>query len=222
MSEFEGSKIYYFKNVGNNPILGRGDPLRLFFNDAGISFEYIRVTFAEWPEMKQKLIQDGHRLPTLPYLLTKSGKFYGTTAPLLRYISKKLNKYIPKDPEEEYLADAYADLYLDWMSKWVEAFLSKESNAMSNYENEYCASQHANWNNILGDKKGPFIFGDEISYTDFLLYHQLNNDFGAKVNAEKYPRIAEFVKAIQNRSSLQKHFEVEKREFNEIQNEKNQ
>lgn len=146
----------------NIAILGRGDPLRLFFNDAGISFEYVRVTFAEWPEMKQKLIQDGHRMPTLPYLFTKENKFYGTTAPLLRYISKKLNKYIPKDPEEEYLADAYADLYLDWMSKWVEAFLSKESDAMSNYENEYCASQHANWNNILGDKKGPFIFGDEV------------------------------------------------------------
>jgi uncharacterized phage infection (PIP) family protein YhgE len=44
----------------------------------------------------------------------------------------------------------------------------------------------------------------------------LNNDNGAKVDASKYPRLAEFVKTVQNRPSLKEHFENEKKEKSEI------
>lgn len=143
-------------------ICGRGEPLRLLLNDAGIKFEYIRLTFSEWPSIKQKLIEDGCRIPTLPYLVTKSGKIYGATAPLLRLISKKLNKYIPKNAEDEYLADAYSDIYLDWMNKWVNVFISKDPKATNDYETTYRDNQQTNWENILSDKGGPYIFGGEV------------------------------------------------------------
>lgn len=143
-------------------ICGRGEPLRLLLNDAGVKFEYIKLAFSEWPSVKQKLIENGCRIPTLPYLVTKSGRFYGTTAPLLRLISKKLNKYIPKDTEDEYLADAYSDLYLDWMNKWVEVLVSKDPKIANHYETTYRDNQQTNWENILGDKSGPYILGEEV------------------------------------------------------------
>lgn len=144
-------------------IRGRGEPLRLLLDDADIKFEYIKLAYSEWPPIKQKLVEDGHRIPTLPYLVTKSGKFYAATAPLLRLISKKLNKYIPKDIEDEYLADAYSDIYLDWMSKWVNVyFVNKDPKVVAHYETTYRDNQQTNWENILSDKGGPYIFGEEV------------------------------------------------------------
>ncbi|EPB90632.1 hypothetical protein HMPREF1544_02542 [Mucor circinelloides 1006PhL] len=215
MSEFEGSKIYYFQSIDDNPICGRGEPLRLLFDDADMDFEYIRYTYDEWPAIKQKLILDGHRMPTLPYLITKENKFYGTTVPLIRFICKKLNKYIPKFAEDEYLADAYSDLYNDWMNKWAEVWLSEDPKVKNHYETTYCDAQLANWHNILGDRDGPYIFGDEISYTDFLLYQLLNHYNGANIDVNKYPHFDTFVKAIRSRPSLKRHFEIEKKEFSE-------
>lgn len=135
----------------------------MLLDDAGISYEYSRVLFNDWTATKQKTIDNGKRIHTLPVLVTKSGKFYGTTAPILRLISKKLNKYIPKDPEDEYLADAYSDIYLDWMTKWMEVFfIRRDPKVTQEYEVAYRVAQHKNWNNILGDRKGPYILGDEV------------------------------------------------------------
>lgn len=143
-------------------ICGRGEPLRLLFDDADLDFEYVRYTYDEWPAVKQKLILEGHHMPTLPYLITKEGKFYGTTVPLIRFICKKLNKYIPKFAEDNYLADAYSDLYNDWMSKWAEIWFSKDPKVKNYYETTYCDTQLENWHNILSDRDGPYIFGDEV------------------------------------------------------------
>lgn len=134
----------------------------MLFDDADMDFEYIRYTYDEWPAIKHKLILEGHRMPTLPYLITKENKFYGTTVPLIRFICKKLNKYIPKFAEDEYLADAYSDLYNDWMSKWAEVWLNEDPKVKNHYETAYCDAQLANWHNILGDRDGPYIFGDEV------------------------------------------------------------
>ncbi|GAN08955.1 glutathione S-transferase [Mucor ambiguus] len=216
MLEFEGSKIYYFQKIDDNPIYGRGEPLRLLFDDTDMDFEYIRYKYDEWPAVKQKLILEGHRMPTLPFLITKEGKFYGTSVPLIRFICKKLNKYIPKLTEDEYLADAYSDLYNDWMSKWAEIWLNSDPKVKEHYETTYCDTQLDNWHNILGDRDGPYVFGDKISYTDFLLYQLLNHYNGAQIDTNKYPRFDKFVKIIQSRPSLKKHFENEKKEFSEL------
>jgi hypothetical protein len=72
---------------------GRGDPVRLLFEDVGVDFEYKRIDFPDWPSTKQNLINKGDRVPTLPYLTTKTGNLYVHAAPLMRKISKELDKY---------------------------------------------------------------------------------------------------------------------------------
>lgn len=125
----------------------------------------------------------------------------------MRKISKELGKYIPiNDPEEEYLADAYSDLYLDWRTKWVDACIFQRQDAIDKYNDQIRPFQYANWNNILGDKGGPYVLGQEITYVDFMLYSMLRDDSQLKFDAEKYPNIAKFVKTFEARPSLVEYF----------------
>lgn len=56
----------------------------------------------------------------------------------------------------------------------------------------------------------------QISYTDFLLYQLLNHYNGAQIDVNRYPRFDTFVKTIQSRPSLKKHFETERKESSEL------
>lgn len=185
---------------------GRAEPVKLLLEDAGISFDYKRFEFSEWPAVKQSLIDSKNRVPTMPYVTTKSGEFFGRTAPLMRMISKDIGKYIPSSPEDEYLADAYSDVYLDWETKWLNAVFSSDKEELAKHETESRPALYSNWNDIFGDRNGPYIFGDEISYADFMVYTVIKDDYDAAVDAGKYPNIAKFIMALEARPTLKASF----------------
>lgn len=162
---------------------GRGEAVRLLLEDAGVNFGYERIELEKWPHIKKRLVEEGHYIPTLPYLITKSGKFYDRVTPLMKRISKGLGRYIPSNSDDEYLVDKYSDLYLDWRTKWVNCFYVKsgekdeetrgtnwiqcsyvesEVKEAKDKYNKELFTQYSNWNSILGDKGGPYVLGEEV------------------------------------------------------------
>ncbi|KAG0730854.1 hypothetical protein G6F29_014406 [Rhizopus arrhizus] len=63
---------------------------------------------------------------------------------------------------------------------------------------------------MLSLNKGPYVFGEKITYIDFLIYHVLDDDTKtivdieaeAQVDAETYPHVATFIEAFKNRPNL--------------------
>jgi glutathione S-transferase len=125
----------------------------------------------------------------------------------MRRVAKSLGKYIPTDLDDEYLADAYSDVILDWRSKWVDRYYVRTHD--SNIEEIYAKeldTEYANWEKILGDRNGPYIFGEEIIYVDFMFFSMMKEDTDFNARAKEFPNIDKFMKAFEARPTLQGKF----------------
>lgn len=183
-------------------IIGRGEYVRLLLQDAGVDFEYVRHTFPEWIQLKQKLLSENIRAPTMPFI-TIDGKYYGKTAPILRFISQKLNKYGGSDEDETQLLDVYTDMIMDWtMQLSASNWGSFTEAATKTYKDATRPQLYKTFNDILSDTKGPFLLGENISYADFAFYHILEDETEIKIDVEALPYIAVFVEAVANRPNL--------------------
>jgi glutathione S-transferase len=189
--------------------MGRGEYVRLLLEDAGVDFEYVRLSAAEWKEEKAKLLANKIRAPTMPYI-TIDGKYYGKTLPLLRLISHKLGKYGGRNEEEAHLVDAYTDIVMDWAGKWAEAlFGSNAEEALKTYKETTIPEFMNTFEDILSDTEGPYLLGQEISYADFALYHLLEDD-GSAIDASTHPRLTAFVQAIENRPNIKAYLATDR------------
>jgi glutathione S-transferase len=189
--------------------IGRGEYVRLLLEDAGLDFEYVRFSAADWKEEKSKLLANKIPDPTMPYL-TIDGKYYGKTVPLLRLISHKLNKYQGSNEEEAFLADAYCDIIMDWAGKWAVAmFENGKEDAIKTYKETTCADAINTFEAILSDTEGPYLLGKEVSYADFALYHLLEDD-GSVIEASAHPHLAAFVQAIENRPNIKAYLATDR------------
>lgn len=191
--------------------VGRGEYVRLLLEDAGVDFEYVKHTFAEWKDHKQQLVEQKIRHPTMPYI-TIDGKYYGKTAPLLRFISHKLNKYQGSNEDEVQLLDSYTDDIMDWVSRWAgSTFGSFNEVSIKTYKEETAPQFYKTFNDILSDTPGPFLLGEAITYPDFALYHIMEDDSNVTFNVKALPHLATFVEAIRNRPNLKTYFATDRK-----------
>lgn len=200
----------HIHNISLKDIIGRGEHVRLLLQDAGIEYEYIRHTFDEWKEHKQKLLEENVRDPTMPYIIM-DGKYYSKTTPLLRFLSRKLNKYEGSNDDEVQLLDAYADILMDWSTKWAcTTFGSFTEAAMKTYKEETGPKYYKTFNDILSDRPGPFLLGETITYPDFILYHVMEDDSNVTFDGKAFPHLNAFVDAIRNRPNLKTYLATER------------
>ncbi|CAO3691003.1 unnamed protein product [Rhizopus stolonifer] len=204
--ELKDLKLYYFSQVKDSSTLGRGEYIRLLLEDAGLDYEYVRLTFAQWGEKKVELSKQGIPGPTMPFI-TVGDKYYGKTAPIIRFIAKKLGKYNGVNDDEEQLLDAYADTVLDWAGKWAAAIFSGNEENIKTYEETHRVTAQSSVNSMLASTEGPYIFGEKITYVDFMIYHMADDDTKAVVDAKAYPHLHKLLEAIRSRPSLKKHFD---------------
>lgn len=187
---------------------GRGEYVRLLLEDAGIPYQYIRIPIPEWESgYKAKMIEEGIRSPTLPYI-TVNGQYYGKTFPLNRFIARTLGQYEGKTEADRHLVDSCADIINDWIVKWAHCtFHAYNEEEFQQYKEKYVIKQYKVWNDILSDRpQGRYILGEEISYADLALYHILEEDNEEMVfKSDKYPHIVALIEAIQNRPNIKKY-----------------
>ncbi|CAG7554631.1 unnamed protein product [Fusarium equiseti] len=192
------SVVYHYLAIGK---LGRGEPIKLFMKDAGIEFEerlYARDD--TWPATKEKLIKQGlsrnGQVPSLQY----KGHVLTNHIPILRYLSRDLGQYDGQTSEDKYLTDLVSDIYVDWRAQWVR-------NLKEGPRAEYKETITSQYYDLIGkyyaDREGPYLLGDEISYTDFAVYVSIDNDARTKTLPAKLPEsLLKFKAAFEARPKL--------------------
>ena len=91
---------------------GRGQVVRLMWEDAGIAYEDIRYTFEEYPVYKKSKIQEMNPNATIP-VIELNGKILTQSYAILRHFARQLGKYDGQTEEEKYWADAMCDVAID-------------------------------------------------------------------------------------------------------------
>ncbi|CAO3651024.1 unnamed protein product [Cunninghamella blakesleeana] len=123
----------------------------------------------------------------------------------MRFLGKKLGKYIGKNDEENYFLDTSADLVRDWLQTWLKIIReTDEEKLKEHFENE-TKKFLGIFNDIYGEHQGPYIFGQEITYPDFLVYHILDDD-KALGHLADYPNLQQFVNTFIQRPNLVSYF----------------
>ena len=91
---------------------GRGQVVRLLFEDTGIAYEDVRYTFEEMPEAKESKLKQMNPAMTVP-IIELNGKILTQSYALLRHFARLLKKYDGHTEDEKYWVDALCDLAAD-------------------------------------------------------------------------------------------------------------
>ncbi|ORZ24251.1 class gamma glutathione S-transferase 2 [Absidia repens] len=207
---FTTATLHYFDIEGFPSTAALGENLNLFLKDAGIDFTYIRHKHDEWPAMKEDLTKNKN-VPhaTMPFVEV-NGKVFNKTAPTLRYLSKQLGKYNGDNDEESYRLDTVADVTRDHFGSYAPLFKSTDEEKIKEHFEKDTKKYLAAYNNIYAQTEGPFILGEKISYADFLVYHNIDDDRNAWKHTDllekEYPHVAKFGKAFTQRPNLVNYF----------------
>ncbi|KAF7723198.1 hypothetical protein EC973_002273 [Apophysomyces ossiformis] len=193
--------LHYFLVPGKRTTIARGENVKLLLVDAGIEHEYVRhrLDKENWPITKKALEDSGYYAATLPYVEIE-GKKYGQTVPIMRYICKKLGKYMAKNDEDEQYLDALSDISYDWHKK-INLTYFASAEVRKAHETTEMVKYLSLFEKVYSDREGPYILGEEITYTDFLIYHLIDDEEQTK-KLDAYPSLKKFVETFEERSNI--------------------
>ena len=100
--------IHYF----NFQSRGRGQVVRLMWEDAGIAYDDTRYSFEEYPEYKTTRIAEMNPATTIP-VVELNGRILTQSYAILRHFARQLGRYDGETEEEKYWADAMCDIAVD-------------------------------------------------------------------------------------------------------------
>lgn len=91
---------------------GRGQVVRLMWEDAGIAYEDTRYSFEEYPEYKRSKLSEMNPTHNIP-VIELNGRILTQSYAILRHFARQLGKYEGETEEEKYWADAMCDVVID-------------------------------------------------------------------------------------------------------------
>ncbi|KAJ8662491.1 hypothetical protein O0I10_001451 [Lichtheimia ornata] len=189
---------------------GFGGPIRMLLDDAGVDYEYNYIPFHEefLTKVRYQWVESGHPFDCAP-MIELDGKRYGASQPIIRFLSKKLGKYIPTDDlDAEQFVDATTDYAMDWARTVFRAKYVGGEEGLEEYKKTELDKFFTRFNRIFGVHEGPYALGQEISYCDFYVYIVMSTGPN-KEFIDKYPNMAALAEAIRARPNLKealKHF----------------
>lgn len=103
------NQIHYFDFQSR----GRGQVVRLLFEDAGIAYTDVRYSFSEYPEVRSTHpILSQNPTKSVP-IVELDGKLLTQSYAILRHFARVLGAYDGKTEEEKYFADVICDIVVD-------------------------------------------------------------------------------------------------------------
>jgi glutathione S-transferase len=96
---------------------GRGQVLRLLWEDAGIAYNDVRYTFDEFPSTGKKVASELNPVKSIP-VVELNGKILVQSYAMLRKFARLLGKYDGETEDEKYWADAMCDVAIDCTSSY--------------------------------------------------------------------------------------------------------
>lgn len=196
---------------------GRGQVVRLMWEDAGIAYDDTRYSFEEYPDYKKTRITEMNPTTNIP-VIDLNGRILTQSYAILRHFARQLGRYDGETEEEKYWADAMCDIVIDWRSLFIEAFFS------DNMEETYPEHQRTARPRFLEalethlkthdlSTSGPYITGKNITYADMVLYqvcHDENLTQEGRKGLKDYPRLAELVNAVEARPNVKAFLQSER------------
>ncbi|KAI0130374.1 glutathione S-transferase [Xylariales sp. AK1849] len=205
--------MYYFDFKSR----GRGQAVRLLWEDAGIAYDDTRYSFEEYPEAKRGIISKMNPTTNIP-VVELNGRILTQSYAMLRHFGRLLNAYDGKTEDEKYFVDLITDIVVDWRTLFVTAFLS--DNAKEDFpkhqqtdRNRYLGAVEQHLKSHSAAQSGSFIIGHEFTYGDIVLY-QILHDEGLVQEGRKglreYPRLSQFVDAVETRPNIKAFLESDR------------
>ncbi|KAL8854860.1 MAG: hypothetical protein Q9221_000366 [Calogaya cf. arnoldii] len=188
---------------------GRGQVIRLMWEDAGIAYTDIRYNFEEFPEHKKTTIAEKNPTTTVP-VVEINGRILTQSYAMLRHFARLLGKYDGETEEEKYWADAMCDIAVDWRTQFVKAFFNpnKEETYPKHQQNERVGFLKALETHLTSHElslQGPYVVGKTFTYSDMVLYQVLHDENltqeGMK-ELQEYPRLKQLAEAVESRPNV--------------------
>ncbi|KAL8671809.1 MAG: hypothetical protein Q9168_003693 [Polycauliona sp. 1 TL-2023] len=188
---------------------GRGQVVRLMFEDAGIAYTDIRYSFDEYPEFKKTVITEKNPTTTVP-IVEIDGKVLTQSYAILRHFARLLGKYDGETEEEKYWVDAMCDIAADWRTQFVNAFFNP------NKEETYPKHQQTARKDFLqafemhltkheNSTEGPYVIGKTFTYADMVIYqvmHDENLTQDGMKGLQEYPRLGQLADTVERRPNV--------------------
>ncbi|KAM0789246.1 hypothetical protein ACM66B_000089 [Microbotryomycetes sp. NB124-2] len=203
---------------------GRGEVIRLFFEDAGIAFVDVRYGFEEWNSKTPEERAEHNPSGTFPFLLL-NGKVLGQSYPMLRYFARQLGAYDGKTSEEMYFVDRVNDVTSDWRTRFVDSHFEASPNGLAPFEsNDKAITNYKEYlmpravrglETLLStseySKQGPFVLGGEISYADIVVWQMYHDEreLGGPVKqliSKECPTLQKLIDAFEGRPQLKAYW----------------
>ncbi|KAL8773023.1 MAG: hypothetical protein Q9209_002043 [Squamulea sp. 1 TL-2023] len=188
---------------------GRGQVVRLMWEDAGIAYTDIRYSFEEYPEYKKSIIAEKNPTTNVP-IIEINERVMTQSYAILRHFARLLGKYEGETEEEKYWADAMCDIAVDWRTLFVGAFFNP------NKEETYPKHQQGDRNQFLKalethltthelSQQGPYVIGEKFTYADMVIYqimHDENLTQDGLKELQEYPRLKQLAEAVESRPNV--------------------
>ncbi|KAL8726351.1 MAG: hypothetical protein Q9166_006758 [cf. Caloplaca sp. 2 TL-2023] len=199
--------IHYFDFASR----GRGQVVRLLWEDAGIAYEDIRYSFEEYPEYKKSIIAEKNPTATIP-VVELNGKILTQSYAILRRLARQLGKYDGETEEEKYWADVI------WRTLFISAFFSpNKGEAYPKHQqtdrNHFLKALETHLNSHELSLQGPYVIGNTFTYADMVLYQILHDEDltqDGRKGLQEYPRLKQLVDAVEGRPNVKAFLESDR------------
>ncbi|CAE7083318.1 unnamed protein product [Rhizoctonia solani] len=225
--------VHYFDFLSR----GRGEVIRIFFEDAGIAFKDHRIAFDDYnAQVKSGEINKLNPLKSLPVVEVGDAKYIQSYA-ILRLFARQLGKYDGKNDQERYYVDAVNDIASDWRTKCMRDLtddiikltsLTVIDSAFQSSENgigpkqaqddlkyhksftapKFAAALNAHLSTNPLSSGGPFVLGNEITYADFVIFQIAHDEDWVGLDAN--PRLNELIQAVKARPRLAEYLKSDR------------
>ncbi|KAI9893428.1 MAG: hypothetical protein M1814_006725 [Vezdaea aestivalis] len=187
---------------------GRGQVVRIFWEDAGIAYKDIRYSFQEWPQAQESLLRI-NPVGKIP-IVELNGQILTQSYPILRRFARQLGEYDGTTEEEKYWVDVMCDIAIDWRTEYVNVFMSGSEERKTQHcwgsRLKYLEGLESQLKSNDFSKKGPFVLGDRITYADFVIYQVTHDEELTKderTGLKGFPRLTKLVEAVEARPNVQ-------------------